>query len=97
MAKCLQITFGKHAVRALLLARPRALRRVVLLQGARRYLEEFEVAARGLGIEPEILPRGRFLRAGRLGDRDRHQGIFVLAERRPLHGEQNQALSLEVQ
>ena len=84
-----EVTFGKHAVRAVFQARPEAIRRVVLLEGARRYLEEFEVAARKLAIVPEIFPRGNFLRVGNLGKEDKHQGVFVLAARRTLHDEKD--------
>ena len=76
--------FGKHSVRAVFLARPAAIRRLVLLEGARRYLDEFVDQARQRGLEPEILPRKAFLRAGRFTDEDKHQGVFILAEPRPL-------------
>ena len=89
MAAPLEVTSGKHAVRAIIQARPQAIRRIALLAGARRYLEEFERASESLGIAPEILPRGRFLRVGNLSQDDKHQGVFVLAEPRALLGERD--------
>lgn len=89
MATRLEVTSGKHAVRALIQARPEAVRRVVLLAGARRYLEEFEMASRDLGLSPEIFPRGKFLRVANLAEDDKHQGVFVLADKRALLGEKD--------
>jgi 23S rRNA (guanosine2251-2'-O)-methyltransferase len=78
---------GKHAVRAVFLARPESVRRVVVLEGALRYLQEFVDFSREAGIEPEVLPRGAFLRTGNFTEDDRHQGILVLAEPPSVHGE----------
>lgn len=83
----LDVVFGKHSVRAVLLSRPQAVRRVVLRQGAARYLQEFIDLASGIGIEPELLPSGQFLRLGGLDEDDKHQGVFILAEPRRLHNE----------
>jgi 23S rRNA (guanosine2251-2'-O)-methyltransferase len=78
---------GKHAVRAIFLARPRALRRVVLLEGAVRYLQEFTELAESAGIRPEILPRNAFMRTGGFTEEDRHQGVLVFADPPPVHSE----------
>lgn len=82
-----QVVFGKHAVRALLRARPQSVKRVVLLEGARRYLGEFAELARGAHVRPEYLSRPAFVRAGRLAEDDKHQGVFVVADPPPVHGE----------
>jgi 23S rRNA (guanosine2251-2'-O)-methyltransferase len=78
---------GKHAVRAVFLARPRAVRRVVLLEGALRYLEEFVEFSRAAGVEPEVVPRRAFLRTGNFSEEDRHQGVLVFADPPSVHGE----------
>lgn len=72
--------FGKHSVRAVFRARPEAVRRVVLREGASRYLDEFIELARAAGLEPEMMRSGEFLRAGGLDEDDKHQGIFVVAD-----------------
>ena len=83
----MQMVFGKHSARAVFLARPRAVNRMVLLEGARRYLKEFEDLAAGVGIEPEYLARPEFLRATRLTEDDKHQGVVLYTDPVPVHGE----------
>jgi 23S rRNA (guanosine2251-2'-O)-methyltransferase len=75
--------FGKHSVRAVLLTRPESVSRL-LLGGKESYHREFIELARQAGIQPELLPWPEFRRAGGVTDDDKHQGIVVLAKRRPL-------------
>jgi 23S rRNA (guanosine2251-2'-O)-methyltransferase len=75
--------FGKHSVRAVLLTRPESVSRL-LLGGKESYHREFIELARHAGIEPELLSWPEFRRAGGVTDDDKHQGIVVLARRRPL-------------
>jgi 23S rRNA (guanosine2251-2'-O)-methyltransferase len=75
--------FGKHSVRAVLLTRPESVSRL-LLGGKESYHREFIELARRAGIEAELLSWPEFRRAGGVTDEDKHQGIVVLARRRPL-------------
>ncbi len=74
------VVYGKHSVRAVFLNRPDSVRRVVLREGAARYLQEFIDLARGAGIEPELVRTGEFLRLSGLSEDDKHQGVFVIAD-----------------
>jgi 23S rRNA (guanosine2251-2'-O)-methyltransferase len=80
----IQIVFGKHSVRAAFQARPDAILRVVMREGASRYLQEFVDLATEIGVEPEMLRSGEFLRAGDLSEDDKHQGIFVVTSPLPV-------------
>jgi len=79
-----RVVFGKHSARAVLTAHPDTVRRVVLREGAAHYLQEFIDLARAAGVEPELLRSGEFLRAGRLDEADKHQGVFVVADPLPV-------------
>lgn len=83
----MELVFGKHSVRAVFLARPRAVRRVVLLQGAVRYLDELVQMAQQAGVKAELLARPAFLKAGGFTPEEKHQGVFILTEPRVVHGE----------
>lgn len=83
----MELIYGKHSVRAAFLARSHAIRRVVLLEPALRYLDEFVQFAREAGVEPEALPWPSFKREGNLTDDDKHQGVFVLTDSNRVHGE----------
>jgi 23S rRNA (guanosine2251-2'-O)-methyltransferase len=88
----MDVVFGKHSVRAVFLARPEAVRRVVMREGAARYLGEFVDMARAAGVEPELVRSGEFLRMGGFTEEDKHQGIFVVTEPVPVLGEHDLAL-----
>lgn len=88
----MNVVYGKHSVRAVFLARPADVRRVVMREGAAKYLGEFLELARAAGIEPELLASGEFLRRGRLAEDDKHQGIFVDVAPLPVHDEHDLAL-----
>jgi 23S rRNA (guanosine2251-2'-O)-methyltransferase len=75
-----EIIYGKHSVRAVFRARPGAIRRVILREGAARYLQEFIDLAREAGVEPELTRSGEFLRLGGLDADDKHQGLFVVTD-----------------
>ena len=75
--------YGKHSVRAVLLARPRSVKRL-LLGGKESYHEDTIKLARRNDIEPELLPWPEFRRLGGVSDDDKHQGVVALIERRPL-------------
>jgi len=75
-----EVSYGKHSVRAVFAARPQAIRRLALREGAARYLQEFIDLAGAAGIEPELMRTGEFLRLGGLTEDDKHQGIFVITD-----------------
>jgi 23S rRNA (guanosine2251-2'-O)-methyltransferase len=81
-----ELVYGKHSVRAVFLSRPESIRRMILA-GKESYHEEFIELARRAGVEPELLPWGEFLRIGDLTQDDKHQGIAVLTDPRPIYGE----------
>jgi 23S rRNA (guanosine2251-2'-O)-methyltransferase len=87
MCPAMDVVYGKHSVRAAFRARPHAIRRVVMREAISHYLDEFVDLARGIGVEPEFLPTGQFLRLGRLEEDDKHQGVFVLVDPLELHTE----------
>ncbi|MGH2915548.1 MAG: 23S rRNA (guanosine(2251)-2'-O)-methyltransferase RlmB [Solirubrobacteraceae bacterium] len=74
--------FGKHSVRAVLLARPESVTRL-LIAGRESYHSELIELARGAGIEAELLAWPEFRRTGGVSDEDKHQGIVALTRPRP--------------
>lgn len=83
----MEIIFGKHSVRAVFMTRPGDVRRMMLLSGKMEPPEEFLDLARRHGIKPDILPWDRFMREGKLTEADMHQGVFIVAEDRPVYTE----------
>jgi 23S rRNA (guanosine2251-2'-O)-methyltransferase len=75
--------YGKHSVRAVLLARPQAIRRL-LLGGKESYHQEMIKLARRSGVNPELVAWPEFRRLGGVSDDDKHQGVVAIIERRPL-------------
>lgn len=75
--------FGKHSVRAVLLARPESVTRLILA-GKESYHRDLVKLARRSGIEPEWLAWPDFRRVGAVSDEDKHQGALVLTRPRPL-------------
>jgi 23S rRNA (guanosine2251-2'-O)-methyltransferase len=73
--------FGKHSVRAVLLARPDSVTRL-LVAGKDSYHRDLIELARGAGIEPEWLAWPEFRRVGGVSDDDKHQGVVVLTRPR---------------
>jgi 23S rRNA (guanosine2251-2'-O)-methyltransferase len=82
-----EVIFGKHSVRAVFRARPESIHRVILREAAAHYLQEFIDASHEAGIEPELLRSGEFLRLGGLSEDDKHQGVFVIADKLKIHSE----------
>ena len=82
-----EVIYGKHSVRAVFSARPQAIRRVAIREGAARYLREFIDLAEVAGIKPEMMRTGEFLRLGGLNEDDKHQGVFVIADPLPVYTE----------
>lgn len=82
-----EIVYGKHSVRAVFLARPESIKRLVMREGAAKYLNEFIEMAAKIGINAELMRSGEFLREGGLQEDDKHQGIFLVAEKLRLFDE----------
>lgn len=76
--------YGKHSVRAVFLARPGDIQRLVIA-GKESYHEEFIAKAQELGIEPEFLKWSQFLKTCKLDAEDKHQGICLFATPRAVH------------
>ncbi|MCX6581352.1 MAG: 23S rRNA (guanosine(2251)-2'-O)-methyltransferase RlmB [Candidatus Aminicenantes bacterium] len=82
--------FGNHSVRAVFLTRAQAVRRVILLEGKKSFLNEEYITlvrTRCARIQPEILPWDKFLRASELTADDKHQGVCIFAEPRTIYTE----------
>lgn len=73
--------FGKHSVRAVLLARPESVKRMVIA-GKESYHRDLIDLAHRAGIQPEMLPWPEFRRVGGVSDDDKHQGVVVLTKPR---------------
>ena len=75
--------YGKHSVRAVLLARPESVTRL-LLGGKESYHTDLIRLAREVGVTPEFVAWPDFRRLGGVNDDDKHQGAVALIQRRPL-------------
>jgi 23S rRNA (guanosine2251-2'-O)-methyltransferase len=78
-----ETVYGKHSVRAVLLARPQAVQRM-LLGGKESYHADLIALARSHKIRPELVEWPEFRRVTGLGDDDKHQGAALLVSPRPL-------------
>jgi 23S rRNA (guanosine2251-2'-O)-methyltransferase len=74
--------FGKHSVRAVLLARPESVTRLLLGGKESYHVDMIELAQRS-GIRPELLAWPEFRRIGDVSDDDKHQGVVALITPRP--------------
>lgn len=86
----LERIFGKHSVRALLLTRPKAVRRVVVLPGKDAVIDEIRRLSEAAGITPDVLPMEEFLQVARFTSEERqfrHQGVFAIAKPRTIYTE----------
>jgi 23S rRNA (guanosine2251-2'-O)-methyltransferase len=80
--------YGQHSVRAVFLARPDAVKRVVLLEGKKSFLnKEWIELARRAGVEPEVLPWRQFLQITGLTEDEKHQGVCIFAVPREIFSE----------
>jgi 23S rRNA (guanosine2251-2'-O)-methyltransferase len=79
----IEIVYGKHSVRAVLLARPQAVQRMVLA-GKESYHSDLIALARENRLRPELVEWPEFRRVTGLGDDDKHQGAALLVQPRPL-------------
>jgi 23S rRNA (guanosine2251-2'-O)-methyltransferase len=75
--------YGKHSVRAVLLARPESVQRL-LLGGKESYHADLIELARSRGVRAELVAWPQFRSLTGLGDDDKHQGAAALTTPRPL-------------
>lgn len=87
-ASHLDRVYGKHSVRAVFLARPKDVRRLIIARDE-NYHEEFTALATEAGLKPEFLDWPEFLHLGGFTKDERHQGIFLLAEPRQIFTEKD--------
>jgi 23S rRNA (guanosine2251-2'-O)-methyltransferase len=94
MPRHLELVYGTHSVRAVLLTRPSAVKRVVILDGRKddtarhtRWTEEYVELTRVAAVVPQIVPWREFLRLTGLRESDKHQGICIFVEPRRLYDE----------
>jgi 23S rRNA (guanosine2251-2'-O)-methyltransferase len=73
----LERVFGKHPVEAVLLKRPKAVRRLVIA-GRESYYEAIIKDARERNVAVETLPWEDFLALGQFDESEKHQGILAL-------------------
>ncbi len=82
----MDIVYGKHSVRAVLIARPESVRRL-LLGGKESYHADLIKLARAHGVRAEFVAWPEFRQLTGLGDDDKHQGAAVLTAPRLLRTE----------
>lgn len=80
--------YGKHSARAILLARPHAVRRLVLA-GKEAYFEELISLAQQAEVKPELVSWGEFQRIGKFSEDQKHQGVCLFADPRPILSEKD--------
>jgi len=80
--------FGKHPARAVLLARPQAVRRLVLA-GKESYFEDILALAAEAGITPEFVSWPEFQRIGKFAEDEKPQGVCLFADPRPVLNEKD--------
>ncbi|MGH7946054.1 MAG: 23S rRNA (guanosine(2251)-2'-O)-methyltransferase RlmB [Opitutaceae bacterium] len=80
--------FGKHSARAVFLARPHAVRRLILA-GKEAYFKELFALAKQAGVEPELVDWGEFQRIGKFSEDEKHQGVCLFADPRPILSEKD--------
>lgn len=76
--------FGKHSVRAVFIARPYDIKKM-LIAGKEAYHEEFIELAHRYAITPEFVSWPEFRRIGNFTEDDKHQGIVIFASPRPIY------------
>jgi 23S rRNA (guanosine2251-2'-O)-methyltransferase len=91
MAKNLEIVYGWHSVRAVVLTRPRDVRRSVVLEGRSEtgnytsWTEKYVELLRPTGIDPRVVPWREFMRLTGLKESDKHQGVCLFVEPREIY------------
>lgn len=73
----LERLFGKHAIEAVLLKRPRAIRRL-LIAGRESYYADIIRLCQQRSVVAETVPWPQFMQLGEFAENDKHQGILAL-------------------
>ena len=81
-----EILYGKHSVKAVLLKRPQDVQRL-LLAGKESYHDELVALARKSRTETFLLGWPEFKQAGRFSDDDSHQGVMAYVKPREIFDE----------
>ena len=96
----LELVYGRHAVRAVILSRPKSIKRILIANGNRpgerltSVTNEYLELTQEVPVKPKILPWTPFLNETGLTKNDGHQGICLLTKPRKVFGDQDVA-SLE--
>ncbi|MDA8869989.1 RNA methyltransferase [Rhizobiaceae bacterium] len=90
----LEKVFGKHSVRAVFLARPHSVRRLVIA-GQENYHENLLKLASENGVEHEFMDWPVFNRLGGFTEEDKHQGVMCFVEPKPQLGDRDLAEHLD--
>ena len=78
----LERVFGKHSVEAVLLKRPKAIRRL-LIAGRESYYDAIIAECKERNVRVEVVPWPEFLKLGEFTEAEKHQGILALVT--PIH------------
>lgn len=84
----MQKIFGKHSVRAVFLARPHDIQRMVIAGKEEYHRDMIELALRH-GLKPEFVTWPEFRRLGEFTEDDKHQGIVIFVKPRPALGDRD--------
>lgn len=94
MDRSFERVYGSHPVRAVLATRPSAVREVLILDGrkskspkSKRWTQYYLELTRPAGVEPRLVSWQEFHRVTGLSQEERHQGICIFVEPRPVYGE----------
>ncbi len=94
MGNQLEIVYGTHSVRAVLVKRPHDVKRIFILQGKggkterqTKWTKYYVELTKPTNIEPEVLPWHEFLRETGLQSNDNHQGICMFVKPRAIYDE----------
>lgn len=78
--------YGRHAVKAAFIKRPKDIKRVVILHGTKPHLnKDYLDWAYKLGLKPEMLSFKQFKAETGLSDDDSHQGICIFISNRRIY------------
>lgn len=93
MNKRLEKVYGMHSVRAIILTRPSAVKRIIIADSSGDLKKHTNVTGkylelvRSVPVKPELLPWQEFLRVAGLQKEEKHQGICVFVEPRSIYSE----------
>lgn len=96
MTNRLEQVYGRHAVRAVVLTRPNAIKKILIANGNSARDQDFSAVTNEYvqmvapaGVEPRVLPWSDFFNETKLEKDDGHQGICVYTEPRKIFRDQD--------